>query len=311
MSGWRAALVATTVGMLVLAIGWLVGRDEGATNSASTTSAPLVTGVTLACPRALELVCRAVGSELTLPVTVLRPGAAPPGEAVVIAANSDLPPELTGPEIGRSPIVLAVWQDRSDVLANSCDAAVDLTCAIERLGQDWEELGGPVGWGRVTLGVADPATSEAGLAGWEALVDAGATAEVVDRGVTTAPADDGALMLEVAQIGKSRVSMVVTTEVAIASQLDNIKRNVGRFAFTYPDPGPWVSYVAAATGGGAEAVIERLLTPEVQSILASSGLRPVDGSTEGLPADFGEPGTPSPTPDVAARDRLLELWGDL
>jgi len=117
-------------------------------------------------------------------------------------------------------------------------------------------------------------------------------------------------MLEVAQFGPSRADAVITTEVAIAGQLENVW-DVGRLEVYYPDPGPWVEYVAAGRGSDAVRLAERLLTPEVQSRLPVLGLRPASGEATGLPGGLGSPGQPFGPLGSAERDALLAAWQNL
>jgi hypothetical protein len=104
---------------------------------------------------------------------------------------------------------------------------------------------------------------------------------------------------------------VITTEVAIAGQLVNVW-DVGRLEVYYPDPGPWVEYVAAARGSEAERLVERLLSAEIQGRLPTFGLRPgTDAAVIGLPEGLGAPGQPFAPLDAAERDALLAAWQDL
>jgi hypothetical protein len=145
---------------------------------------------------------------------------------------------------------------------------------------------------------------------WRLLVDSGRVPGGLDASLRVRAASDAALMLEVAQFGPSRADAVITTEVAIAGQLENVW-DLGRLEVYYPDPGPWVEYLAAARGGDAERLVERLLSAEMQARLPALGLRPVSGEAAGLPEGLGTPGQPFAPLDAAERDILLAAWQDL
>lgn len=68
-----------------------------------------------------------------------------------------------GAVLARSPAVLAVRADRSEVLANACGGQASWKCLGEVAGKEWSDLeGGSAGWGTVKPG-HPPARSAAGL----------------------------------------------------------------------------------------------------------------------------------------------------
>ncbi|HEX2029651.1 MAG TPA: hypothetical protein VHF25_16840 [Nitriliruptorales bacterium] len=75
------------------------------------------------------------------------------------------PPLLdhTGPVLARTPLVVAVWSDRSEVLATSCQPDVGWRCIGEMAGRPWSEVGGQEAWGPVKPVVPDPVTTTVGL----------------------------------------------------------------------------------------------------------------------------------------------------
>jgi len=311
MSGWRAALVAVCIGGAVLLAGWLVGRggedgDPGTTASPAAGDLPV-----LACPIALERVCGELAGSLGTSVVRLEPEGSAPAGAVVLAAAADLPDTLEpGPVVGRSPVVIVMWRERALVLGASCGTGeIDTSCLASAFDRTWAEIGGDDGWGSFKLGLADPTRTEAALAAWSVLADAGIPQGLADS-LRLRSDDDGALLLEMAQFGDSRADAAVATEVAVAAQFDNVLGRGGRFEVYYPDPGPWVEFVASGAGGKAERLIARLLESDLQEVVAAAGLRPVSGAGE-LPEGLGDPGTPAPPLDEARRAALIEAWIDL
>lgn len=61
-----------------------------------------------------------------------------------------------------SPLVLAVWDDRAEVLAGVCEP-VSWRCVGDVAGGTWADVGGPDTWGPVKPGHADPIRSAGGL----------------------------------------------------------------------------------------------------------------------------------------------------
>jgi len=310
VSGWRAAIVAAVVGGIILLVGWLVSRDDGNGSAATgTTAAPPAGSPTLACPLALESACRHLAQHLGVEFAVFT-GAVPAGDAVVIAPAADLPDGMeAGPAVARSPIALVVWRERASLLRSAC-GTVDLDCLESAYGRTWESLGGDIAWGDFKLGLADPTLSAAGLAAWALVVGDGVPPGLADS-LRLRAADDGHLMQEIAQFGDSRADAAVTTEVAIASQLVNVQGRGGRFEVFYPDPAPWVEYVAAATSDRAGRLVQRLLEAEVQAMLGPIGLRPVAGDATNLLEGLGAPGTPAVAVGDGAAAALIAAWNDL
>ncbi len=314
MSGWRAALVAAVVGGLILGAGWfLSGDDEQPDDPGESTTTRAVDGdlAALACPTALEAACADLAAFLGTRSQRLT-GADPGDDVVVIAPVADLPDgRIAGPVVARSPVAIAVWLARAPVLQAHCAVdAVDLGCLARGYGREWGELGGAAAWGAFKLGLADPERSAAGLAAWRAVASGGVPASLGDS-LRLRARDDGALMVEVAQFGDSRADAVVTTEVAIASQLTNVQGRGGRLEVSYPDPAPWVDYVASGEGSRAERLIEALLGEEVQARLGALGLRPASGEPTGLMAGLGDPGQPLGPADDALRGTLIDAWNEL
>lgn len=309
MSGWRAGLVAAAVGGLILLVGVIVhaaGRDGGP--SASTTS--VAPGrVTLVCVPALKEVCADLGAALGVGTRTFRPGTDPGDDVVVLAPAADLPAGMTGRVVARSPIAMAVWRDRALALAAGCGGTITPGCLDYAYGRPWEDLGGSAAWDAFTVGLADPTRSAAGLEAWRVVAGAGVPAGLRSS-LRVRAADDAALMLEVAQFGPSRADAVITTEVAIAGQMQNVW-DVGRLEVYYPDPGPWVEYLAAPRGGDAGRLADRLLTAEVQSLLPARGLRPAAGDAAGLLPGLGTPGQPLGPASETERAALIAAWQGL
>lgn len=91
-----------------------------------------------------------------------------------------------GSVLARSPVVLAVWPERSAVLSRHCRTeGVSWRCLGDNAGRSWADLGGPPTWGPLKPGHASPTTAT-GLS-----VVGAATAAYFDRtDVSRADLDD-------------------------------------------------------------------------------------------------------------------------
>ena len=305
MSGWRAAVVASIVGGLILLGGYLVPRLGGDDDGTSTTDED-ISGLTLACAPALETACDEVAQALDVSSTTWNPGQALPSRYVLLAPSEDLADDMTaGPAIVQSPIVIGAWLDRSSILLARC-GSVDIDCLGTVLGRQWEDLGGNDVWGDVKIGLADPARSEAGMLAWS-LIQPASTRIALTQSLRLVADNDARLTTDLVLFGDSRADVVVTTEVAVASQFQNAIGRGGRLEIFYPTSSPWVEYVAVAEGFGSGRLVERLQQVEIGQIFATAGLRPTTGSFT-FPEPMGTPGTRSAAPDAATRGTLLTAW---
>lgn len=57
-----------------------------------------------------------------------------------------------GQVLARSPVTVAIWGDRADVLTARCGATVDWVCIGEVAGRPWTDAGGQATWGTVKPG---------------------------------------------------------------------------------------------------------------------------------------------------------------
>jgi hypothetical protein len=311
VSGWRAGLVAAAVGGLILIVGIIVHAVGGDDGDSGTTTTVASGDVTLACVPALEDACADLGATLGVAVRSFRPGTDPSGDVVVIAPLAELPFGPNGAGlVARSPVAIAMWRERAVILAPACGGTITKACLEGAYGRQWGDLGGDAAWAAFKVALADPTGSASAMEAWRLVVDSGGVPVGLDASLRVRAADDAALMLEVAQFGPSRADAVITTEVAIAGQLENVW-DVGRLEVYYPDPGPWVDYFAVARGSDAERLVERLLSAELQGRLPALGLRPATGEATGLPSGLGTPGQPFGPLDAAEREALLAAWQDL
>jgi len=304
MSGWRAGFVALALGGLVLAIGWVATRDGSPTSSTTTVTGVENPDVALACPPALLLACDGLAQVLGTSLRSLPTGDIP-ADTLVIDFAGDMAPELAAQPFARSPVAIAMWGERSSTLERNC-GPVDIQCLVENAGQTWDELGGPANWGTMLIGLADPTEGIADLEAWR-LVAAANPPPGLGEWVRLQAPEGGQLLADLV-LFPSRADAVVASEAAIASQMENARARAGRLVVSYPDPGPFLTISAYGEGRGARNLVERLLAPDIQSLLGSLGLRPSTGEATNLLRDLGTPGSELPAATEAEKPGLISSW---
>lgn len=305
MSGWRAGLVALALGGVILAIGWVIGRD--APTPGPGTSVPVAEAdVTLACTQTFSLVCGELASRFGLASTGYTLGSEIASDTVVIGFAGDLPAEAIS--FARSPIAIAIWAEKAPRLQQAC-GLVDPACLVGEAGTSWEELGGSPDWGTLRLGLADPETGIADLEAWKLIADQQPPPGF--RQFVPLTSQDGGSLLRDLVLFSSRADAVVSSEVAIAAQLANARARAGRLEVYYPEPTPYLPVAALGEGRAANSFVESLSGPEIQALLGSLGLRPLTGEPTDLLEDLGEPGTETAGASQAERPALVASWDTL
>lgn len=305
MSGWRAGLVALALGGVILAIGWVIGREDPAPGA--TTTAPVVEAdLTLACTQTFSLVCGELADRFGFAATSYTLGSDVAADTVVIGFAADLPAGAS--TFARSPMAIAVWAEKAPRLQLAC-GEVTPACLVEQAGTRWEDLGGSPGWGTLRLGLADPETGIADLEAWK-LIAAERPSDGFRQYVPLTSQDDGGVMRDLV-LFSSRADAVVASEVAIASQLANARARAGRLDVFYPEPTPYLQVAAIGVGRAAGSFIQTLMDPEIQGLLGSLGLRPLTGEPVDLLEDLGQPGTEAALATESERPTLVASWDTL
>jgi hypothetical protein len=305
MSGWRAGLIALALGGVILAIGWVMSNNAAPTSTTGT--GPVNADFTLACPTALELACDQLAVALDAGRGRYQSGEVP-ADTIVVTFTRDLPAGSEETPFARSPIAIAVWRERAGNLESAC-GGVDIACLVSEAGKTWDELGGLDTWGIFHLGLADPAEGIADLEAWRLIAAASPVGDL--GGAVTLRADDGGQLVVDLVLIPTRADAVVTSEAAIASQLENASQRTGRLMVFYPDPSPYLSISFVAEGGSARRAAERLLTPDLQAMLGSLGLRPLTGEATDLLRDLGTPGAEMEAVADAEKAALVDSWNSL
>ncbi len=207
--------------------------------------------------------------------------------------------------LARSPLVIAVWNDRYAALERRCGAEPGWRCIGEVAGRPWAEVDASATWGgEVKPGIALPPTSAEGLliAGqasaayfgrsdiatndfdeefrrwFEQLADAATSASA--NGAGRPPLD------QMLSIGRATYDLAGTTEASAAAI--STGRDSANIRIIYPSPSATADIVPAVFTSSASAsrLTAALTSSEVGGIFANAGWRVNDQSlppTNGLP----------------------------
>lgn len=349
----RVAALVAAVAMVAGAF-WVRGRldDDGPGGgpSAGTTDGSSSGRSTLLCARELAAACAEVAGAGSITVTVedaatsverLRRseglGAdgwltlAPLPELVdEYRTRTGLGPlfDATGEPLARSPLTLAVWNDRRAVLETRC-APITWRCVGDVAGQPWAALGGQEAWAAVKPAHADPAGSAAGLlVVSQAAVDWFGTTDIASidldandefrawlRTLERAIPPSGTTQSPIERlltIGPAAYDLVGAIEADAAPAVAASARRTN-LTLLYPAPVVTADAVLAPAAGSrrASALAEAVSSDAALDALAAAGWR-VDGRT--LAAGLGDPGPlPSGTglPAASIVDRLGSLVAEV
>jgi len=340
----RALAVVAAVAMIALAF-----VVRGRTSGTASTDGP----ATLMCVRELEAACRSLQS--TNPwLKVVTEDA---NRTLTTLTGPDLTPETagfdgwlvpapfptmvgetreragSGPALGdptrvlaRSPLVIAVWNDRRQALRGRCGDELTWKCIGSVAGDPWADVGGSAAWGEVKPGLPDPAQTAVGLladgqatASWFGTSDYAANDftdpafrdwyERLARTSTGSGTRTGTPLEQMLTLGPATFDLAASTEAAAGPAITS-SRDKDRLGIVYPSPGATADVVLAPMAGSqAGARLKTLLeSPEAAAALAAAGWR-----VDGQPTPAGVPSTPAlPTDDGLPRAGVLQalrgLW---
>lgn len=231
-----------------------------------------------------------------------------------------------GPVLARSPMVLAVWPDRAEVLRRRCPGgAIGWRCLGDVAGAQWSDIGGRPTWGPVKPGHDDPSQEAAGLAALAAattaffgrtdvgLVDLDENDDYrawvtrLERAVPTFRPSGGTPMADMLLKGPAAFDAVGATE-AEAGPLVATSARPDKPGLLYPAPVVTVDAVLATVPGQpARRLAERVQGEAGRASLAEGGWRvPGRRSAAGVPATPALPGA-SGLPPAGVLDALRRV----
>lgn len=218
-------------------------------------------------------------------------------------------PDVSAP-LARSPLILAVREDRGQVLDSACGGQLDWNCLGSVAGEPWSEVGGSFS-GTVRPGHLDPTQSATGLL----VLGQAATsfARRVDLGLADLDRDDfldwfaqleeavpdfdpptGSQLEEMVLRGTASFDVVGTTEAEAARLLARAGSRPDLPVVRYADPVASADVVLAAYPGsaGVDRALEQI-GDRVREALGGSGWR-----VDGQPPSVGV-ANPAPLPDTS------------
>jgi hypothetical protein len=232
--------------------------------------------------------------------------------------------------IGRSPVVLAVWNDRAQVLAARCGGPLTWKCLGDVAGTSWSSIGGQGAWGFVKPGHADPATTAEGLAviGQAAAHFLGNTdpsrddfqddafLEWFGRLERAVPANGGVAdaspFQQMLAAGPAALDVVATTEAQAGPSIAAASRDRrDRVRLLYPSPVTTADVVFAPVVGRGSDLADSVTGDDGRAALARAGFR-VDGEgrAKGVPATPSLPPREN-LPDAGALQALVATWREV
>jgi hypothetical protein len=232
-----------------------------------------------------------------------------------------------GPTLARSPLVIAIWDDRREALASTCPASdITWSCIGDRSGRPWPEIGGPEAWGAMKPGHPVPDRTAVGLLtlGQASGSKLGRTDyasndfadpafrawfETLERGVPYFTSPPRTPLDEMLSKGPAAFDLTGSTEAAAGPAIAR-SRDRDRLSIIYPSPLATADVVLAAPIGsdGEDRLRDLLESDEGSSALAGAGWR-----VEGLPTLEGVPTQPDLPPDnglprAGVLQALRNLW---
>ena len=165
--------------------------------------------------------------------------------------------------LARSPLVMAMWNDRLEAIVGSCeDGALTWKCVGNVAGKQWSTIGGEDSWGAVKPGFADPRTDGIGaLVLAQAAVSFFGTTDLssdqfneddfqrwIRQMATAVPQNP--TFADMLTFGPSAVDVTGTTEAEAGPGLES-SRDKGNITITYPAPVATADVVLAQVAGAS------------------------------------------------------------
>jgi hypothetical protein len=222
--------------------------------------------------------------------------------------------------LARSPVVIAMWNDRLTAIEATCGGTVTFACLADASGKPWTAVGGEASWGNVKVGLPIPDTAD-GL-----LVLGAVGSSLADRPDFASNDFDDAFAARLKRIGALSKARDPLTDMVRAGRslygaAGAVEHEAGPLTATtaraadvrliYPSPMVTSDLVLIPVQGDDR--LERLATDsELAAALAKAGWR-VGGqpSVKGLSAARLPSGSGLPDPGVlsALQKKLAEVTG--
>jgi hypothetical protein len=295
---------------LAVAVGLVFGAWQLRARLFGTSGAepPVPDDVRVACVRELEPVCTALGAAIVeeaattvtrfgdaeLPFDVwltLDPWPALGANTRARAGQAELAQHQSA-VLARAPVVLAVQADRLAPMEQACGGALSWRCLAEQADQPWTELGGQSTWGRVKVGINQPAERAEGLLtlaqatasyfdgttfNTQSLTSTDYFAWVSDLAASTGTSSTQSPFDRMLLTGSAEYEFVGVLESTAVARLRQAPGRAGQITLRRPEPVVTADVVAVGYGEAAEGAVERIVA-QVTQPLADSGWRAPDAA---------------------------------
>ena len=225
--------------------------------------------------------------------------------------------------VARSPLVLAVWEDRATALEGFCEGSVTWRCLGEAAPQRWSDVGGEDRWGRVKPAHAAADTSATGLlvTGQAASGFFGRT-DFTLQDLRTAEFTAWFSGLEQAvptferpletmlQRGAAAVDAVGATEAEVLPRVERLGAGRARPLILYPEPVMTADVVVAPVAGSGDQRVEAIVEP-LAGALAEAGWRTPGAGQDAAPSDAPTLPEANGLPAAGPLDALRATWREV
>jgi len=337
---------------VAMIIGALYLRDSRSNSGGSNESTGSARG-TLVCATELQAACATIGQhhpELAIRVeeaqTTLTSLAKASGDPGSVGFDAWLVPQpwpemandqrqqsgagaafdATSGVLARSPLVIAIWNDRRDTLGPLCGGTITWKCVGETAGSAWGPNPPQSSWGAVKPGHPTPEHTAAGLlvlgeasASW--FGDANYASNDfanpgfrswftrLERSIPNFPVPPRTPLDDMLFTGPASFDLTGSTEAAAGPAI-SASRDSGRLTILYPSPLTTADVVVAPVAGSdaGDRVKNLIESNETADALAGAGWR-----VDGKPAASGLPDRPplppeSNLPRAGVLQALRSLW---
>jgi hypothetical protein len=196
--------------------------------------------------------------------------------------------------LARSTMVLAMWEERAEALAPTCDP-VTWRCVGEAAGGTWADVGGRDTWGPVKPGHGDPSRSASGLLALHqaAASRIGTTSysardlddpaffswfSTLQRAVPDFRPSSGSPLLAMVQFGPASYDVVGAVEAEVLGLRDRAAGRAGGLMVVPGDPPTGVGVVVVGIGGD-DGVAARVAEELPELLTESNWQTGADGDT--------------------------------
>lgn len=220
--------------------------------------------------------------------------------------------ERASAPIARSPVIIAIAQQRAEVLAEHCGGDITWQCIGDVGGTPWQSIGGSITWGDVKPAHADPEDTAEGLV----IIGQQAAHFFGRENLSTFDFEDDGFLdwlgnVKPPELVSNGFDGLLTTRSAtydvvatLEARTDTALAQRERVELIYPAPVATADVVYASVVDGDSELFDIVTGDDGQDALLSAGFRLDDEGEPGLPRD-------SNLPPAGALEALLQTWREV